>query len=391
MVLADPNSIDLTKTGEVFGSPLYISPEQWQAKGLDCRSDIYSMGSIMYRTLTNRPIFQSNDVVEIMRKHMTEKPPSFASIGVNVPPELESIVFKALEKEPEFRYQTMSELMEAIQQISASLNRASASTGYSAKETTLPPPVVLQSGTIKDGNTISNRSVADSPSGARNEPPSSTPPKSTTQRNSKMVWLAGGGVASAIALVSALLLLGHNGHKDSPSVEPIYVNLSKNHGGPAATLGPVPVNVPAHTETRPFGQLDITKTNSANSAPHNNATESGANSNIQMGQSHFTAAGQSNFPQAGSATPQQPTNNGSTQPQPDTGAGIQPFTQTSQNNDTASSGSRSEQQQVERSEQKKTATKKPVHKPGTNEPTTPKHKKKEGGLKNAIKNFFKKF
>jgi eukaryotic-like serine/threonine-protein kinase len=107
----------LTRTGEVFGSPLYMSPEQCKGKQLDPRSDIYSLGSVMYRALTGCPIFEGDEVIEFLFKQVSEMPQSFGTVApkLAIPKSLEQSVFKALAKEPENRWQTMEDLKHALE------------------------------------------------------------------------------------------------------------------------------------------------------------------------------------------------------------------------------------------------------------------------------------
>ncbi|MBI2810721.1 MAG: serine/threonine protein kinase [Candidatus Melainabacteria bacterium] len=118
---SDSNSGNLTRTGEVFGSPMYMSPEQWKGQKLDCRTDIYSLGAVMYRCLVGRPLFDCPDVVQLMYKQVTELPESFASMGVLLPAQIEQIVFRSLAKDPSQRFQSMKELMEALSQFKESM------------------------------------------------------------------------------------------------------------------------------------------------------------------------------------------------------------------------------------------------------------------------------
>lgn len=117
------SSGNLTRTGEIFGSPLYMSPEQCRGRKLDARSDIYSMGCVMYRVLTGKPPLVGIDLLECMYKHVNEMPASFcdACPDMNIPPEFEAVIFKALAKEPDDRYQTMSELRQALDMFNQSL------------------------------------------------------------------------------------------------------------------------------------------------------------------------------------------------------------------------------------------------------------------------------
>lgn len=97
----------LTKTGEIFGSPLYMSPEQCMGIAVDHRSDLYSFGCVMYEVLTGAPPLIGESALSTMMKHQSEKPLSMkeASMGSSFPLKLEEIVFSLLEKDPNKRFQ----------------------------------------------------------------------------------------------------------------------------------------------------------------------------------------------------------------------------------------------------------------------------------------------
>jgi serine/threonine protein kinase len=108
--------VNLTQTGEVFGSPLYMSPEQASGARLDKRSDIYSFGCVMFETLTGTPPFVGGSSIETIFRQLNDKAPSLkeGSLGRDFPGELESIVAKTLEKKPENRFQSMAELKNQL-------------------------------------------------------------------------------------------------------------------------------------------------------------------------------------------------------------------------------------------------------------------------------------
>lgn len=107
---------DLTQTGEIFGSPMYMSPEQCRGKELDARSDIYSAGCVLYRCVTGKPAFAGRDAMECMFRQVHENPDCFRDVcpQFNLPMALEAIVQKALAKEPEERFQHMIEFRDAL-------------------------------------------------------------------------------------------------------------------------------------------------------------------------------------------------------------------------------------------------------------------------------------
>lgn len=110
------DNVKLTKSGEVWGSPPYMSPEQWRSEPCDARSDIYALGTLMYETLTGRDAFPAETLYQFLHKHLHETPPDFhtANPDVDIPPAFERIVFKTLAKDPEQRFQSMTELKAAL-------------------------------------------------------------------------------------------------------------------------------------------------------------------------------------------------------------------------------------------------------------------------------------
>ena len=98
-----------TQTGMVLGTPAYMSYEQasgMRSDELDARSDIYSLGVVVYEMLTGRVPFHSDTPLGYLRKHMLEEPPPFRAVapGLGVPPAVESAVMKALVKDRDQRY-----------------------------------------------------------------------------------------------------------------------------------------------------------------------------------------------------------------------------------------------------------------------------------------------
>ena len=104
----------LTMTGDVLGTLRYMSPEQALAKRsvIDHRSDIYSLGATMYELLTLRPAVEGRDRQEILRRIAFEEPKPLRRLNTSVPRELETIVLKAMAKEPGDRYATAQELTD---------------------------------------------------------------------------------------------------------------------------------------------------------------------------------------------------------------------------------------------------------------------------------------
>ncbi|MDP3510879.1 MAG: serine/threonine-protein kinase [Candidatus Melainabacteria bacterium] len=108
------NREHLTMTGEVLGTPAYMSPEQCTGGPIDFRTDIYSFGCVMYEVLSGRLPIEGDNSYEMMNKHINEAPLSLSKSGAAVPPRLVKIVNKALEKDPADRFESFDELKDAL-------------------------------------------------------------------------------------------------------------------------------------------------------------------------------------------------------------------------------------------------------------------------------------
>jgi hypothetical protein len=104
----------LTGTGTVMGTPAYMSPEQGRGQVVDRRSDIYSLGVILFELATGRQPFIADHPVAIIVKHATETVPAVRGLNPNVPMALEQVIQRAMAKNPADRYQTARELVDAI-------------------------------------------------------------------------------------------------------------------------------------------------------------------------------------------------------------------------------------------------------------------------------------
>jgi serine/threonine protein kinase len=108
----------LTKTGEIFGTPTYMSPEQAEGNKVDFQTDIYSTGCILFECLAGVPPFHGRSSIDIVMKHVNEEPPSIRSIsGKQVPESVEWFVRKCLQKKPEDRFANFTEMIETIDRI----------------------------------------------------------------------------------------------------------------------------------------------------------------------------------------------------------------------------------------------------------------------------------
>ena len=100
----------LAQTAAVLGTASYLSPEQAQSQSVDQRSDIYSLGVVLYEMVTGRPPFSGDSPVMVASKHVLEQPTPPSKLNSDVSPALEAVIMKAMSKNPDNRYQDADEM-----------------------------------------------------------------------------------------------------------------------------------------------------------------------------------------------------------------------------------------------------------------------------------------
>ena len=108
------DDVGITRTGEVAGTPQYMSPEQAQGQGLDPRSDLFSLGSVMYAMCTGRGPFRADTAVASLRRVCDDTPRPIRAINADIPIWLVDIIDCLLEKDPQHRYQSAEEVSELL-------------------------------------------------------------------------------------------------------------------------------------------------------------------------------------------------------------------------------------------------------------------------------------
>jgi len=115
----DKKGATVTKTGTIFGTPRYMSPEQAKGKPVDARGDLYAIGIMLYEMVMGGVPFESDNHLGVLILHVQKAPPTFAEKRPDlvIPPQLESLVFKLLAKNPDDRYQTAEALIRSLERV----------------------------------------------------------------------------------------------------------------------------------------------------------------------------------------------------------------------------------------------------------------------------------
>jgi serine/threonine protein kinase len=224
----EPDSTALTATGTVIGTPQYMSPEQAKGMAVDMRSDLYSLGIILYEMLVGKVPFDDNSIPAVLVKHLSEMPAPPRQLRADLSPALEAVVLRTLEKDPEKRYQSAEELSQGLEQ---------ALVGVAP----LPPPVPAYqvdvptvAETAVTGATT--RRVATCPTApiAQSSPP--RPPDSRAKKTGLFVGLS----ALAVLLLLGFFFLAFRSGPanvedvtvETPTGEPTAANLDPSPNAP---------------------------------------------------------------------------------------------------------------------------------------------------------------
>ena len=173
--MTDQGAEHLTVTGSLLGTPSYMSPEQARGGTIDGRSDLFSVGCILYEMVAGQKAFRGESITALLFKIITEEPPSLRELDPTVSDEMLRIIGRALSKAPETRYQTGRELADDL----LAVTRPGFVPTLRAVETpTLPPdappgdvPTIASPPTVRPEATIGSAATA-----ARSAGPSSTAP-----------------------------------------------------------------------------------------------------------------------------------------------------------------------------------------------------------------------
>jgi serine/threonine-protein kinase len=287
------NKRRLTRTGMIFGTPEYMAPEQAGGKDADSRSDIYSVGIIMYEMFTGAVPFTGDTFLGVLSKHLANPTPLMREVypEIAISASLQAVIMHALEKEPTARYQTMLELAQAI---SASADavalgyRATSSLGGPASEGAISAALPLSgaptshprltlpttpSATAPTSSTSSPRSIViHGPGRARDTEAARAETLISAEASARShAPRAKSGLVLALLAGAALVgggawLLTHRGDSTRPTAEPAshaaagppaLPTASGVSVAPAAAITPVASGVPGEPAVTPGADVHL--------------------------------------------------------------------------------------------------------------------------------------
>jgi len=199
----------MTQTAQVIGTAQYLSPEQARGERVDARSDLYSTGCLLYELLTGRPPFTGDSPVAIAYQHVRENPIPPSRIDPEIPAWADSIVLKAMAKDPAERYQSAAEMRTDIQRALSGVPVAAPpqATEMYSPGTQRMGPNTMMAGATPTGAISPYGPDEDGYGGGRNG------------RRRALWWILGAIAAILVVVIAYLLLSGGGGKTDSvPSV-----------------------------------------------------------------------------------------------------------------------------------------------------------------------------
>ena len=143
--IARAGTSQMTETGSIVGTAQYLSPEQARGGEVDQRSDLYSLGVVLYELLTGKTPFEGDTPVEVAMKHLSNAPKPPSELRKDIPPELDMVVLRALAKDPNDRYQSADEMEGDLDRVARGLPVAAATVDTATQVMRRPPATQVES------------------------------------------------------------------------------------------------------------------------------------------------------------------------------------------------------------------------------------------------------
>lgn len=197
---------DLTQAGTVMGTATYFSPEQAKGEAVDYRTDLYSLGVVLFEMLSGKPPFHGDSPISVAYQHVQTRPPVLMKTIEGIPGALSDVVSRLLSKDPDARYQDAGQLQNDLRAI-----RKSGHLMLNAQDQRSPSPQLASAAPPRPPTQPPGAHPAMSPQGLPAQPPSKSP-KSTTQvqvsrqrRRTALFWGFFALILAVIALIVTLV------------------------------------------------------------------------------------------------------------------------------------------------------------------------------------------
>ncbi len=199
----DDNRAQRTQTGNLLGTPGYISPEQARGQSIDHRTDIYALGALAFEMVTGQLPFPANSAADMIAKHLYEPPPSLRTFDSHIPAELDALVSRMLEKQPE-RRPSLDSVREQLRACRARVGNSSVN---------LPKRTGQRSGSIQAGllTTVAPDIQLAAPIGT-------ITPSPAPRRSRGLLYAAIGVAMAGAAIAVAFVVAGGSPAKAEPAV-----------------------------------------------------------------------------------------------------------------------------------------------------------------------------
>jgi eukaryotic-like serine/threonine-protein kinase len=232
-----PERASLTQTGAVMGTATYFSPEQAQGQPVDPRSDLYSLGCVLFEMLTGRPPYQGDSPVAIAYKHVQEPQPSLDGVSRPVPNELAAIVAVLLRKLPEERYATAADLQRDLQRFLA---------GQHVAATAAAPATTMAA-------TAGAATAAAATTGGMVLPPGPPSPGTTPPPGgSRNAWAVAALVLALVVVAIVLFLIGSNLSRENANVIEVPQVIGRPVAEARAVMEDIGLSVTVREEVNEF-------------------------------------------------------------------------------------------------------------------------------------------
>ncbi|WP_438037205.1 serine/threonine-protein kinase [Sorangium sp. So ce204] len=291
----------ITDTKAIMGSPLYMSPEQLKSsRDVDARTDIWSLGVILFELLTGAPPFDGATMPQLCVAIMQGIPSPLAAFRSDVPPALEAVIRKCLEKLPEQRYRHVGELAEALAPFATGRARLSVDRISGISRSSGPPRPELPSASGVTSPTVVNTSLSTSPTWSGTV---------VTRKRPVGLAVAAGAFVSLIAAVAAFAFLTSRSRGDGAATE----------AAASASAAPSPADAAAQPATAPASlSPTVTPGGAEAPAPVDDRTAAPGPAEIAPAPPAAPASGKPAAPRRPSAAPRPPAPTHATQQAPAT-------------------------------------------------------------------------